>query len=84
MKQGILSPRGKKVWSDSTIRSILTNEKYKGDALLQKTYTADFLTKTIKENEGEVPQYYVHDSHEGIITDEVFEMAQIEMQRRRS
>ena len=44
--------------------SILTNEKYKGDALLQKTFTVDFLTKKHKQNEGEVPQYYVKGNHE--------------------
>ena len=47
-------------------RSILKNEKYKGDALLQKGYTVDFLTKKKKKNEGEVPQYYVRNSHEAI------------------
>lgn len=50
-----------------TVRSILTNEKYKGDALLQKVYTADFLTKEKKKNNGEVPQYYVEKNHEAII-----------------
>lgn len=57
--QGIPTPGGKKNWSVSTIMSILQNEKYKGDALLQKTYTADFLTKTIRKNKGELPQYYI-------------------------
>ena len=56
-KQGITSPGGKKIWQSGTIRNILTNEKYKGDALLQKKYTVDFLTKKQKVNEGEVPQY---------------------------
>jgi len=42
----------------------LTNEKYKGDAMLQKTFTTDFLTKKSKVNQGEIPQYYVVDSHE--------------------
>ena len=57
---------GKKTWSVSTINSILCNEKYKGDALLQKTFTVDFLTKTTKRNEGEIPQYYVTGNHEPI------------------
>lgn len=83
MENNIPSPRGKSVWHDSTIKSILTNEKYKGDALLQKKFTVDFLTKKMKVNEGEVPQYYVTNSHEGIVTDEVFEMVQIEMERRK-
>ena len=52
-KEGIPTPGGKTKWSGSTVRSILTNEKYKGDALLQKVYTVDFLTKKKKVNEGE-------------------------------
>lgn len=63
-KRGIKTPGGKDKWSQSTVKSILTNEKYKGDALLQKSYTVDFLTKKHKTNEGEVPQYYVEDNHE--------------------
>lgn len=80
----ILSPAGKKVWSESTIRSILHNEKYKGDAILQKSFTVDFLTKKKKVNEGEVPQYYVENSHPAIISAEVFDLAQVEFERRRS
>jgi DNA invertase Pin-like site-specific DNA recombinase len=57
--QGIPTPGGKAKWGATTVRSILANEKYKGDALLQKSYTTDFLTKKKKVNEGEVPQYYV-------------------------
>ena len=56
--------RGKAKWYENSIRGILTNEKYKGDALLQKTYTVDFLNKKREENTGQVPQYYVEDSHE--------------------
>lgn len=51
----------------ATVESILRNEKYKGSALLQKSFTVDFLTKKTKINEGEVPQYYVEDSHPAII-----------------
>ena len=80
----ILSPAKKKVWSESTIRSILKNEKYKGDAILQKSFTVDFLTKKKKVNEGEVPQYYVENSHPAIITPEVFELTQEEFKRRKS
>ena len=72
---GVLTPRGKNRWSHTTIQSILTNEKYKGDTLLQKTFTVDFLTKTKKINEGEVPQYYVTGSHEAIIDPETWELA---------
>ena len=52
---GIPTPSGKQKWSVSTVRSILSNEKYKGEALLQKTYTVDYLTKEVKKNTGEVP-----------------------------
>lgn len=78
----ILTPRGKNIWSASTIRSILSNEKYKGDALLQKSFTTDFLTKTKKTNEGEVPQYYVTGNHEPIIEPETWEIVQSELARR--
>lgn len=79
---GIKSPGGKDKWNAGAVRSILTNEKYKGDALLQKSYTVDFLTKKKKVNEGEIPQYYVEGNHEAIISPEVFEMVQQEMERR--
>lgn len=81
--EGIPSPGGKPKWNASNIRSILTNEKYKGDALLQKTYTVDFLTRKKKVNEGEIPQYYVRDNHEAIIDRETFEMVQTLMMTRR-
>lgn len=69
-------------WTASTVKSILTNEKYKGDALLQKTFTPDYLTKKTKKNEGQIPQYYVENSHPAIITAEVFDAVQTEMERR--
>lgn len=80
---GIPSPAGKKTWQAGTILSILTNEKYKGDALLQKTFCTDFLTKKMKINEGEVPQYYVENSHPAIVSAEMFEMVQEELARRK-
>lgn len=79
---GVPTPGGKDKWSISTVRSILYNEKYKGDALLQKSYTVDFLTKKTKTNEGEIPQYYVEDNHEAIISPEIFAMVQREMTKR--
>ena len=82
--EGILTPGKKKVWQKATVDSILTNEKYKGAALLQKKYTVDFLTKTMKVNEGEVPQYYVEDSHPAIIKPAEWEAVQVEMEQRRS
>lgn len=70
---GITTAYGNKWNTTSTIKDMLTNEKYIGDALLQKTFTADFLTKQKKKNEGELPQYYVEGHHEAIISKEVFE-----------
>ena len=79
---GIKSPGGKDKWNAGAVRSILTNEKYKGDALLQKSYTVDFLTKKKKVNEGEIPQYYVEGNHEAIIDPATFDYVQAEMARR--
>ena len=81
-EEGIPTPGGKKVWGKSVVQSILTNEKYKGDALLQKVYTTDFLSKKKKKNEGEVPQYYVQGNHEAIIDPAIFDNVQILMQAR--
>ena len=80
----IPTPAGKSKWATTTIRSILTNEKYKGDALLQKTFCTDFLTKKMKVNEGEVPQYYVENSHPAIITPEMFDLVQQKMASRKA
>lgn len=82
--QGIPTPSGKQKWSQSTVNSILRNEKYKGDALLQKMFTVDFLMKTMKVNEGEVPQYYVENSHEAIISATDWDMVQAEIARRKT
>ncbi|AZR01637.1 recombinase family protein [Trueperella pyogenes] len=70
---------GNKTWHYQSVRSILTNEKYKGDALLQKSYVADFLTKKQVINQGEVPQYYVTASHEAIISPAVWDFVQAEL-----
>lgn len=82
-QEGILSPGHKPKWNAQAVRSILTNEKYKGDALLQKSFTVDFLTKKKKKNEGELPSFYVTGNHEGIISPEVFDMVQTELARRK-
>ena len=81
--EGIPTPGGKTIWRAKVIENILTNEKYKGDALLQKRYTVDFLTKKQKVNMGEVPQYYVADSHPAIIAPEIFDLVQYEFKRRK-
>ncbi|MBR2527982.1 MAG: recombinase family protein [Blautia sp.] len=62
--EGVPTPAGKKKWSYTTIRRVLSNETYMGDKLLQKTYSIDFLSKDRLKNHGEVPQYYVEGDHE--------------------
>ena len=83
-EQCVPTPAGKEQWCSSTVKSILTNEKYKGSALLQKRFTVDFLTKKSKVNEGEVPQYYIEESHPAIIEPEEFELVQAELLRRQN
>lgn len=73
---------GKDTWHPGVIEKMLSNEKYMGDALLQKTYTVDFLTKKRVKNEGIVPQYYIEDNHEAIIPKEIFYRVQEEKTRR--
>lgn len=80
----IPTPMRKKKWQQTTVMSILSNEKYKGDALLQKHYTEDFLTKKQKKNNGEIPQYYVEGHHEAIITKDTYEAVQAEIEKRKS
>jgi hypothetical protein len=83
-KDGILTGGHNAVWHGSNIKQILTNEKYIGDALLQKTYTVNVLEKKRVRNNGIVPQYYVEGSHEPIISKEAFYKVQAEMARRAS
>ena len=83
-QMGIKTPAGKDKWCSRTILSILRNEKYKGDALLQKSFTKDFLTHKRVDNKGEVPQYYVEGHHEGIVTADQFEQVQAELYRRQN
>ena len=82
MEENIPAPGKGEIWHSTTVRSILMNEKYKGDARLQKTYTTDFLKKERKKNRGEVKQWYVSDSHDAIISPETFELARREIERR--
>lgn len=81
--RSIKTPGGKDVWNQQTVRRMLSNEKYKGDVLLQKEFTVDFLQKKMKKNEGEVPQYYVEGNHEAIISPAVFDMVQAELAKRK-
>lgn len=82
-KDQIPNGAGNTRWHTSTISKILRNEKYIGDALLQKSYTVDFLTKKRVKNTGEVPQYYVEDDHPAIIPKSVFYKVQKIMDKRR-
>ncbi len=75
-EEKISPPAGGERWGHSTIRSMIHNEKYKGDALSQKTFTVDFLTKKHKKNNGELPKYYVEGGHEAIIDPELFDYVQ--------
>ena len=79
---GILTAAGNAKWRPETIKKILQNEKYIGDALLQKTYTVDVLTKKRVKNNGIVPQYYVENDHEAIIPRDLYMQVQEEMLRR--
>lgn len=78
----ILTGAGNKNWAGTTVKGILVNEKYMGDALLAKTHTVDFLTKKRVKNNGIVPQYYVENSHEPIIPKTLFLQVQEEITRR--
>ena len=72
-------------WSPYTVESILTNEKYKGDAILQKTYCTDYIRKTFVVNDGsEIPKYYAQNSHPAIVSAEVFDLTQMELEWRRN
>lgn len=82
MFDGILSPSGKTSWYQGTVDSILRNEKYCGDFLMQKYFVADVLTHRLVKNEGQLPQYYIKDAHESIVPKEVYFQVQGELQRR--
>ena len=83
-EDGIPSPAGKPRWNDLTIKRVLSNETYMGDKLLQKTYSNDFLDKTRRKNEGQVPQVYVEGCHEAIIPARTFRRVQEEIERRKN
>lgn len=79
---GILTGAGKTHWRPETVKKMLCNEKYIGDALLQKTYTVSPITKERVANKGDVPQYYVENNHEAIIPKDLFMQVKEEMVRR--
>jgi len=81
---GALTARGNTEWSAQSIQRILQNEKYCGDVLLQKTFTEDVLTGVHKKNTGQLPQYYIENYHEGIVSKQIFREVQAEIARRNS
>ncbi len=81
---GIKTAQGGDSWHDSVVQNMLKNEKYIGDALLQKTYMADLFTHEQRKNMGELPKYYVHECHPAIIDRETFQRVQEELARRSS
>lgn len=83
MEQGVPGCMGEPKWTVDTIMGILQNEKHMGDAILQKTFTADYLTKKQVKNEGQLAQYHVKDDHEAIVSKELWEVVQLEIQRRK-
>ncbi|MEG1835491.1 MAG: recombinase family protein [Oscillospiraceae bacterium] len=82
-QQEIMSPKGNKKWSTSTIISMLMNEKYVGDAILQKTFIQDCLTKKVVKNDGILPMYLIQNHHEAIIDRTTFNRVQQEIARRK-
>mgnify|MGYP002575757281 FL=1 len=82
--KGYLTAQGKKVWNESLIRSILKNEKYVGDALLQKAFTSDCITHKVVKNHGERPMYLVTDHHVPIVDRDTYNRVQQELARRSS
>ena len=81
-EQEIPTPAGYSVWRQETIRSILSNEKYKGDAIINKTYVSDCISKRIKANNGERNKYYIENNHPAIIDAGTFARVQEEIARR--
>ena len=82
-KEGVRNWDGGTKWQATTLMSMLENEKYKGDALLQKSYTVDFLTKKRTQNKGEIQMFYVEDDHDAIISKRIWECVQLEIKRRK-
>ena len=83
-EDNVPTAQGVDSWSPAIIHNILTNEKYIGDALLQKTYVTDCISKKVKKNQGERAMYYVENNHPAIISREVFDQVRNEMTRRSS
>lgn len=82
LSKNIPSPTGKESWTSTAIDKILSNEKYIGNVLLQKTYVPDVLKQTQRKNNGELPQYLYEYNHEGIIDSITFDAVQEERKKR--
>ena len=82
-REGVVNWDGSTKWQVTTLQSMLENEKYKGDAILQKSYTVDFLTKKRVLNQGEIQKFYIEDDHEAIIEPWIWECVQLEIERRK-
>lgn len=82
-REGVINWDGGTKWHVKTLQSMLENEKYKGDAILQKSYTVDFLTKKRVMNQGEIQKFYIEDDHEAIIEPWIWECVQLEIERRK-
>jgi hypothetical protein len=83
INHGIPTSAGKENWQACVAQSILQKEKYKGNALLQKNYFANSLTKKMVKNTGQVQQYYVEDSHPAIVDPDEWDVVQVEIERRK-
>ncbi|MBR0312478.1 MAG: recombinase family protein [Oscillospiraceae bacterium] len=81
-KDGVVTIKGQEKWNPAVIKSILTNEKYCGDVLRQKTFIEDTISKKVKKNTGQLPMYLIQNHHEGIVSREMFNAAQAELARR--
>ena len=81
---GVRNAAGTTEWTTSNLRSILTNEKYCGDALLQKTFIKDCISKKAILNTGQLPKVLIQDNHEAIVSREMFDAVQLEIARRRA
>lgn len=82
-REGVVNWDGSTKWQVTTLQSMLENEKYKGDTILQKSYTVDFLTKKRVQNQGEIQKFYIEDDHESIIEPWIWECVQLEIERRK-
>lgn len=82
-REGVANWDGSTKWQVTTLQSMLENEKYKGDTILQKSYTVDFLTKKRLLNQGEIQKFYIEDDHEAIIEPWIWECVQLEIERRK-